>query len=288
MRTIQTAILLLALLGSACDRPATLVVCHNANCAGPPDPFRDDTLEAMRESFDLTFLGRPVLDGMEFDIFWHGDANNGNGRCLFAHDLVSGDLDTDAQVAADEVARYLERPGEISWNGEFFLVRVELKGSAGPSYYDDAHTPAQARQHAECALDLYNTIEAAALGSGRNLEFIFDSYNPDILNALTQSARWPGRQPHPSIRVRLSADYLDSTPSGLAIQMLSDFPEVDDVVFHAGWVTDGHYQAFRSMGLDLTLWMFSATVETFAAIEKFEPRAVLTSEAPLMRRWLEY
>jgi hypothetical protein len=36
--------------------------------------------------------------------------------------------------------------------------------------------------------------------------------------------------------------------------------------------------------LQMTLWMSSATVETFDAIERLEPDAVLTSEAPLMRR----
>jgi hypothetical protein len=34
--------------------------------------------------------------------------------------------------------------------------------------------------------------------------------------------------------------------------------------------------------------MFSANVRTFDAIEQLEPDTVLTSEAPLMRRWLAY
>ena len=38
----------------------------------------------------------------------------------------------------------------------------------------------------------------------------------------------------------------------------------------------------------MTLWMFSATVEAFDAVGRFEPSAVLTSEAGLFRRWLEY
>ena len=105
---------------------------------------------------------------------------------------------------------------------------------------------------------------------------------------MTGRPRWPGRGGPELVQVRLSADFVDSTPSGLALQKLGDFPAVDDVVFHAGWINDAHYQAFRSLGLEMTIWMFSATVETFDAIERFEPAAVLTSEAPLMRRWLEY
>ena len=34
--------------------------------------------------------------------------------------------------------------------------------------------------------------------------------------------------------------------------------------------------------------MFVATAETFGAIERLEPRYVLTGEAPLMRGRLEY
>ena len=36
------------------------------------------------------------------------------------------------------------------------------------------------------------------------------------------------------------------------------------------------------------MWMFSATSETFDAITRLEPDVALTSEAPLLRRWLEY
>jgi len=42
-----------------------------------------------------------------------------------------------------------------------------------------------------------------------------------------------------------------------------------------------------SSNVELLFWMFSATTETFAAIEQYEPEMVVTSEARLMRRWLE-
>ena len=42
------------------------------------------------------------------------------------------------------------------------------------------------------------------------------------------------------------------------------------------------------MEVDISMWMFQATAENFGAIERVEPRYVITSEAELMRRWLEY
>jgi hypothetical protein len=267
---------------AGCDRPQALVICHNANCICPPDPDRDDTLSALHESLELEYKGRPMLDGMEIDIFWHGQQE----RCLFAHDLDAPRPYTVARTAAEEIARFFERPGEISFSGGAYVVRMELKGHVGSVF--DRHTLEQARLHAECALDLYEILYTAALRADRRIVVIFDSFAPRVLNAILGSPRWPGKQPHENITLRLSADFLDSTPSGLALQYLSEFPEVDDVAFHASWITDGTYQAFRSLNVELTIWMFSATVETFAAIEKFEPEAVLTSEAELMRRWLEY
>jgi hypothetical protein len=163
---------------------------------------------------------------------------------------------------------------------------MELKGFVGE--LGDEHSDEQAVLHAECALDLFETYRQAALDSNNAIVVIFDSSAPKLLKALVQRPRWPGRSASGLVSVRLSADFVDSTPSGLAFQRLEEFPQVDDVVFHAGWINDAHYQAFRSLDLQMTLWMFSATVETFDAVERFEPAAVLTSEAPLFRRWLEY
>jgi hypothetical protein len=258
------------------------VICHNANCAGPPDPSRDDTLGALRASLALTYEGRPVLDGAELDVFWHGKT----GRCLFAHDANSTEP-AEARAAAEEIGRHLQRPGDVSWNGERFYIRMELKGFVGGSF-DDKHSPEQARAHAGCAIDLFEVFDRAAARGGRSIVVIFDSSSPQLLRAVTAHERWPGKTPNPRVQTRLSADFVDSTPSGLARQKLSDFPAVDDVVFHAGWVADGHYQAFRSLDLQMTLWMFSATAETFGAIARLEPDAVLTSEAPLLRRWIAW
>lgn len=74
---------LLVLAVAACDRPPSLVICHNANCAEPADPERDDTLDALRESLALERDGLPVFDGVELDTFWRG----ADDSCLYAHDL---------------------------------------------------------------------------------------------------------------------------------------------------------------------------------------------------------
>lgn len=279
LRRCSLLLLVISLLPAGCERPDVLVICHNGNCVGPPDPDRDDTMSALHESLKLGYKGRPMLDGVEIDIFWHGR----EARCLFAHDLDGPRPFTSARTAAEEIARFLERPGDISFYGGPFIIRLELKGRVG-----DEHDKQQAVLHAECALDLYEIFCDAALRANRQIQVVFDSYTPRVLKAVLNSPRWPGKQPHEDISVRLSADFPDSTSVGATLQWVSDFPEDDDVVFHHCWMTDGAYQAFRSMEIELTLWMFSASVETFAAVEKFEPEAVLTSEAELMRRWLEY
>lgn len=269
------------LIACACSRPNPLVICHNANCAGPPDPSQDDTIASLRESLAVRVEGRPAIDGVEIDVFWHG----GQGRCLFAHDLGQPDP-VPATDAAREIAAWLEAPGRVSWNGERFFIRMELKGHVGESFFDK-HTEAQAWAHTGCALDLLEIFEQGARAGDRRIVVIFDSSAPKLLETLVQQPRWSRRDPTSRAELRLSADFVDSMPTGLALQKLSEFPRVNDVVFHAGWITDGHYQAFRSLDLDLTLWMFSATSETFSAIERFQPEAVLTSEAPLVRRWIE-
>jgi hypothetical protein len=282
-RALSRIAIAAALLPACVDRPRdTRVMCHNANCKGPPDPSRDDRLDSLAGSLALAYDGRPLLDGVEIDVFWHG----AGGRCLFAHDLNDVPAAVEARDAGRAIADYISIPGQRSYSGQFFTIRMELKGFVGS--LGDEHSDAQAIAHADCALDLFETYRAAALAAGQTIVVIFDSSAPRLLKTLVTRPRWPGRTRSGQVQVRLSADFVDSTPSGLAFQKLGDFPEVDDVLFHAGWITDAHYQAFRSLDVELTIWMFSATVETFDAIERFEPEAVLTSEAPLLRRWLEY
>src|SRR5688572_5907147 len=73
-RELRIVAVLAAVLAGACvvERHQALVVCHNSNCAGPPDPTRDDSLEAMYDSLALRDEGRPTIDGIEVDTLWDG------------------------------------------------------------------------------------------------------------------------------------------------------------------------------------------------------------------------
>ena len=271
---------------TGCERPDALVLCHNSNCTGALDFERDDTMAALEESLAQKYRGRPLLDGMEIDVFWHGRTS----RCLFAHDIQSAD-GTPAMAAAERVGRHLrETPPPISWNGDRYHVKMELKGHVGESL-DDGHTREQAAMHADCALDLLAVLADGASAGGHRLEVIFDSPSPRVLRELVRRPRWPGKQEGEPVELRISVDMPDSTRSSIGNESLAAFTDgidPDIVEFHAGAVTDGAVQAYRSLDLDFTIWMFSATSENLDGIEQLRPRYILTSEARFMRRWLEY
>lgn len=280
-------IVVVGLPATACDisRPNVLVMCHNGNCGGEIDPSKDDTLEALQQSLALTHADRPAIDGLEFDFFWYGKED----RCLFAHDVEQAEKGAlDASEAVLAIANHLERPGPISWNGERFYLQLELKGQVGST--SSTHTPEQARRHADCALDALDALQAAALRSNRQLEFTFYSNAPIVLRALTNSPRWPGKRSGQQIDVKLGADFSDPTSLGFInfnrLDELTDDIELDTVILHSAWISKGHETALRSFDIDLALWMFSANVEHFNAIERLKPRYVVTSEALLLRRWV--
>jgi hypothetical protein len=62
---------------------------------------------------------------------------------------------------------------------------------------------------------------------------------------------------------------------------------ITDVQFHPMWMLDAQHEAALSTGAQLSFFWFSTTTEIFAAIRKYRPAVVDTSEARLMRRWLE-
>ena len=62
---------------------------------------------------------------------------------------------------------------------------------------------------------------------------------------------------------------------------------ITDVQFHPLFMQDAQHEAVLRSGARLSFFWFSTTTEVFAAIRKFQPFAVDTSEARLMRRWLE-
>lgn len=264
---------------AACERPTTLVICHNANCAEPVDPQNDDTLEAMRESLALEYDGRPAIDGVEIDSFWRG----ADATCLFAHDLEEAEM-TPAMDAANELAAHLAtQPTPLTFSGQPFRVLLELKSHVAA---DTAarHTPEQRDLHAQCAWQMYTAISDAAVGNGHEVVVIFSAFAPELLRAMT--ANQPAATPTP---FRFGA--IQGVPAPLDDQTrpLADYAgiELGMIEVHNQWLLDGQLDAIESYGVDLAFWMFAATVETFAAIDQYEPALVVASEAQLVRRWLE-
>ncbi|MBZ0233802.1 MAG: hypothetical protein K8M05_15850, partial [Deltaproteobacteria bacterium] len=86
----------LVLAAAACDRPRTLVICHNANCTGDTSPANSDTIEGLRAALALEHEARPLLDGVELDFLW----DTPRDRCAFAHDAETAPARADAVSAS--------------------------------------------------------------------------------------------------------------------------------------------------------------------------------------------
>lgn len=274
---IASSLLVLAL--AACDRPHVLVICHNSNCVEPTDPENDDTLEALHESLAVEIDGKPVIDGTEIDLFWRAS----DDTCLFAHDLAGGRTEL-ASEAAHAVATHLGEPGDITSHGAPFSVFIELKPFVDP---DEVvrHTPEQLARHAGCAWTTYTTISDAAVAAGRDIDVYFASFGPELLRAMI--AARPASVP---FEPRYEAFYGVPHPLDNATVPLDQYRgiPISLVEMHPQWIVDSQYEGLISSGIEVGFFMFSATVETFAAIEQYEPTIVNTSEATLMRRWLEH
>jgi hypothetical protein len=260
-----------------CDRPEAALICHNANCAEPADPARDDTVEALRESLALERDGVPVIDGLELDTFWR----RADQSCLFAHDL---DRDqTPALEPATEIATYFGRGGPIGHGDVPFRVIVELKSHVSADT-TDLHDADDLVAHAACVWQIYDVLATAAVANRRDVIVTFEAFRPALLQAVIDQT--PTSTPLP-------IDYaaIQGVPAPLDDQTrpLDDYAglPITIVEFHAQWILDAQYEAVRSLGADLAVFMFSATAETFAVIEQYEPKLVVTSEATLVRRWLD-
>ena len=270
---------LLVLAVAACERPEVLVICHNGNCVEPIAPENDDTIPALVASLALEESGRTAIDGVEVDSFWRG----ADGVCLFAHDL-DGARTTLMSEVAPVIAEHFARPGEITFSGRPFRVFIELKAHVGPAK-TERHTPEQRLSHASCAWDVYTALVDAARVNGREVEIVFSSFSPELLRSLVDSAP-AGVTPD---SYKLDAFYGIPKPLDSETRPLRDYAglPIDVIEMHPHWIHDAQHEGILSQGLELGFWMFSATVETFAAIEQYEPTMVITSEAKLMRRWLE-
>lgn len=276
MRAI-CSVVLAALAIAACDRPQPLLICHNANCGGP-DTTRDDTLSAMADSLALTRDGLPVLDGIEWDMFWYGK----DSTCLFAHDL-DHETTLPASAAAELVANYLATHARVSWHGERFYALIDMKAHVGPSY-SDAHTPQQLIDHAECALDVAERLLAGARAGGHQLTVGFISGKPIHLEVLMDRPRWASLSAEPDLQLMMIGDIF--APYASIVPKLSEFRvPLDAVEYHPDFMTAEHRETYRSLGMALIQWSYVATTEALDAIERYEPQFVITNEAMLLRRW---
>ncbi len=277
----RSSLLFAAALLGACDRPDVLVICHNGNCVEPTDPELDDTIPALRESLALTIDGVPAIDGTELDSFWRAS----DGQCLFAHDL-DAERTTLIGEAADEVAAKISAGGPLTHTpGKPFRIFFELKAHVGVEK-TERHTPQQRTLHAQCAWNVYATIATAAEAAGTTaeVEFVFASFEPKLLAEVL--ATEPASTP---IAYKLDAFYGIPKPLDSETRPLSDYTglPISIVEMHPQWIHDAQYEGLLSLDVEILFWMFSATTETFAAIEQYEPEMVVTSEARLMRRWLD-
>lgn len=287
MKTLVPFALLL-LFGAACERYVPRVVCHNSNCKEPTDPSQDDTVEALEESLALADEdGRPPFDGVELDFFWRGE----DDQCIYAHDLERNDnplLPEDGIRVLNEHLLARARAGlPTTHDGGPFIVFLELKHHVGVSK-SDRHSPEQLAAHAACGLDAVDSLIAGAELSRVPLDITITSFEPDLLTAVRADPRWDER---PSPQVTLGLGGLQAIPPPLAadsqpIGVYGDVP-LTSVSAHPHWLRRGELQALRDRGIEIGYWMFQAVPETFAAIERDEPDFVTTSEANLLRRWLE-
>jgi hypothetical protein len=268
-------IALLAL--GACDVPQPVVICHNGNCVEPTNAGEDDTIPALRASLALEYEGKPAFDGVELDSFWRGE----DATCLYAHDLDAERL-TPALEPAMELAAYFAEPGDITYTGGRFEVSLELKTHVAVSH-TARHTPEQRTLHATCAWDMYKVIADGAVANNRDVVVVFSSFEPLLLEELMATA--PNSRPVPFEYAGILG-----IPAPLDPQTneLGDYARVplSSVEIHDQWIHDAQWEALRSMDVEIVFWMFSATRETFEAIEQYEPAKIVTSEARLMRRWL--
>lgn len=281
MANRSSLLVALVALVAACSRPKALVICHNANCVEPTDPELDDTIPALRESLALTIDGLPAVDGTEIDSFWRGS----DGACLFAHDLDAERTHLISE-AADELAAHIMAGGQLTHDpGQPFRIFFELKAHVGVEK-SERHTPEQRTLHAQCAWAVYTTIADAAVASGQNVEFIFASFEPKLLSEVIVQT-----PPSTPIPYKFDAFYGIPHPLDSETRPLSDYAgiPISIVEIHPQWLHDAQWEGVISMKPrpEIMFWMFSATVETFAAIEQYEPEMIDTSEARLMRRWLE-
>jgi hypothetical protein len=265
-------IALTVLLASGClpSDPDLLVMCHNGNCAGPTDPWRDGTMDALRESLALRAHDRPMLDGVELDFQW--DA--AHGRCTYGHDLAHEENGPGVDEAVGVVADFLRSSPLPSWNGNDFHVKVELKPEVTVylRHYDATEGP----RIIDCGFAVYDALNRAAQESGHRIVIYFFSEVP-LLVGMQNDPRWPGPRRGEQVELHFNTSLQAAAPPGF---------HADAISLDPGGFRDGYFTEVHDAGITIIMNMYDATIETFQAIEELEPEIVDTNEAPLMRRWL--
>lgn len=277
----------LALVAACDERRQAILLCHNANCAGPTESFEDDTIESLRESLALKYYGRPAIDGVELDSLWVPE----RGDCYFAHDFetIGDDPATNLEAAQVFAEHFAQATDYISWNGNKFYIDIEIKPTV--SKRGDAHDAEQRRLHAACVLDTAEVLIEAARVNSRQLELQFDSENIELIRAVVADPRWPGKEPADGISLRLIVPARTAELSPNDVTKFDDDGDglgIDILSFHTSRLPTGQRQSYVALDVDLMVWMLDASLETFHVLGMYEPKYVVTSEALLFRRWLEY
>jgi hypothetical protein len=276
----------LVVVGCGGQTEAPAIICHNSNCVEPPDPERDDSPDALRESLASTDdAGQPILDGMELDLFLRGADN----QCVFAHDLDQENPALGMDAAAI-VSDWLKTPRtKVTRTGGPYWVFIELKGQVGKAK-TDVHTPAQRELHASCALGVLGVLADGARTGKVPLRVRITSFSAELLQSVSVALKQAAWTNDDEVSVGLGAIQGVLKPLDSGTRPLDDYPDdlgIDMITVHAQWLRDSTYQAYLSRGWTVGLWMFSAVPETYDAIEVFEPKWITTGEAKTFARWLD-
>ncbi|MFH1810397.1 MAG: hypothetical protein ABIJ09_16770 [Pseudomonadota bacterium] len=285
---VVTGIVVTASCAPASGSWSPRLICHNSNCVEPPRPEEDDTVESLEASLALrSDDGTPLLDGVEIDTFWFG----AESRCLFAHDLENASrlpARTAAEMVRDHLRDLRREARPLSRSRGPFVLFVELKGHVGPAK-SELHDEGQRTAHADCALEILDTLAGPAQQEGLPVEITFTSFVPVLLSEVQSRLAARGWQDSDNVVVRTGAILGLPTPLDSQNHTLEEFDAstgISMVTAHPHWISLGQRQAFASRGLALGYWMFSAVPETYAALERDQPRYVTTNEAHALWRWL--
>ena len=293
------AALAVVLVSTGCvDDYEPRVICHNSNCQEPANPEDDSTMETLEASLELIDeeTGRPPIDGMEIDTFWWGAQQ----RCLVAHDLDrAGEDEEDPEWAVDatyaveminDVLAARADAGEaLTRHADEFTLLIELKGHVEASK-DAAHSPEQLRAHADCGIELGEMAMESADEHGYDVEVIFMSFSPQLLEAIVDGDDFSALQ-ESDHRVRLSALQGLPRPLDTQTESLDEYGDdigIDMISVHPKWTRDTDRQAIASRDWELSYWSFNLVPEIFDSIKSHQPTYVTTSQAPSFAAWLRH